>query len=191
MDTDPWDEAAHGWDTDPMVRAYAEAAYASLVGVTELSPAHRVLDFGCGTGLLTERLAAHVAEVVAVDRSPVMIQHLSAKQLPNVRAVAGQDLAALEPLSFDLIVCSSVCAFLDDYPGTVRSLVQALAPGGRFVQWDWELDPASDEPHGLSRGAIRRALAGAGLDGVTVETAFDIPAGEHRMRPLMGTGVRA
>ena len=47
---------------------------------------------------------------------------------------------------YDLIVCSSVCAFVDDYPGVVRQLVSSMMPGGLFVQWDWELDPRDDEP---------------------------------------------
>lgn len=189
-----WDEMAAGWDNDPAVLAYANAAWTSLEERVEVSQQARVLDFGCGTGLLTERLAPRVQEVVAVDASSEMIEVLQAKELPNVSAFVAQwtpgvaldDSITRAP--FELIVCSSVCAFLDDYPGAVTMLAGLLAPGGCFVQWDWELDPADEEPYGLTSAAITEALEGAGLEVVSVGIGFDIPFEEHRMRPLMGIG---
>lgn len=194
--TDSWAEAAVTWDDDPVVVAYADAALASLLAAVRVGAHTRVLDFGCGTGLLTERLATRVGEVVAVDASPAMVQVLAAKALPNVRhGVArwspesiADDQLAVGP--FDLIVCSSVCAFLDDYPGTVAMLADRLAPHGFFVQWDWELDPGAAEPFGLTSERITRALAGAGLEVVSVGIGFDVPVEDQRMRPLMGVGRR-
>lgn len=194
--TDEWAEHAGSWDDDPVVVAYADAAFTSLRAAVELSTDARVLDFGCGTGLLTERLAPHVRSVVAVDTSPAMIAVLEAKALADVQAAVRAwtpETLAADPLAaepFDLIVCSSVCAFLPDYPGAVAMLADRLAPGGHFVQWDWELDPAADEPFGLSAEQIARALEDAGLAVVSVGTGFDIPIEDQRMRPLMGVGRR-
>jgi len=86
----------------------------------------------------------------------------------------------------DLIVCSSVCAFLDDYPATVIDLTSRLAGGGFFVQWDWER--TADDDHGLSRDQIRHALTAAGLQAVEVGIGFEVTAEGHSMAPLMGTG---
>ena len=83
---DPWAEQAPSWDSDPVVRAYADAAWSSLRAHGEPRAGARVLDFGCGTGLLSERMAPHVAEVIAVDASPAMVAVLSEKRIPNVRA---------------------------------------------------------------------------------------------------------
>ncbi len=176
--------------------AYADAAWASLRAAVPVRSDARVLDFGCGTGLLTERLAPHVKEIVAVDASPAMVEVLTAKGLDNVRAgVAGwtpetlsNDELADGP--FDLVVCSSVCAFLDDYPGTVAMLAQRIAVEGYFVQWDWELDPTADEPFGLTAERIKSALEDAGLQVVSVGTGFDVPIEAQHMRPLMGIGKR-
>ena len=120
--TDMWDSEAAGWDANPAVVTYAGGAWTSLRAAVSLAADMRVLDFGCGTGLLTERIVPHVGEVVAVDASQAMIDVLAAKALPNVRAAArrwtpetiARDELAGEP--FDLVVCSSVCAFLEDYP---------------------------------------------------------------------------
>ncbi len=193
---DSWAEQAATWDKDPTVVAYANAAYASLFASVALGPDTRVLDFGCGTGLLTERLAPRVREVVAVDASPAMVAVLARKGFVNVRFGVAKwtpetirnDELATGP--FDLIVCSSVCAFLDDYPAAVAMLADRLAPDGYFVQWDWELDAAAAEPFGLTAEDITKALRGAGLQVVSVGIGFDVPVEDQHMRPLMGVGRR-
>lgn len=189
-----WDDAAATWDDDPAVQAYSRAAFQSLLALLEergrTLEGARVLDFGCGTGLLTAAMAERAAHVTGLDLSRPMIDVLAAKSLPNVTALTGslQD-HALPP--FDLITCSSVLAFVDDYPATVAALGARLAPGGLLVQWDWELDPTAEEPFGLARGTIQQALGAAGLSEVTVRVGFDVPFEQMRMRPLLGFGLRA
>ena len=118
------------------------------------------------------------------------IEHLA---LTNVQITTDDILHAMANSElfgtpFDLIVCSSVCAFLDDYPATVGTLARMLRPGGLFVQWDWELDPNAKEPFGLTRRQIKETLASSGLEAIQVETAFEVPMGDETMRPLMGAG---
>ena len=195
-EADAWSKEASTWDDNPGVVAYADAAWASLQSAVSLRSDSRVLDFGCGTGLLTERIAPHVQDVIAVDASSAMVDVLAAKELPNVRYGSRRwtpETIASDPLAatpFDLVVCSSVCAFLDDYPAAVAMLAARLQAGGYFVQWDWEFDPAAEEPFGLSKDGIASAMQAAGLEVVSVGVGFEIPFGEHMMRPLMGIGRR-
>ena len=56
---------------------------------------------------------------------------------------------------------------------------------------DWELDPDAVEAFGLTADGIAQALRGAGLQVVSVATAFDVAIEGERMRPLMGIGRRA
>lgn len=190
-----WDDFADGWDDDEAARAYAAAAFESLETMLEQQGATiddtRICDFGCGTGLLTERLADRAAEVIAVDSSPKMLDVLRSKVdqqgWSNVRP------APVPPTAdegLDLIVCSSVCSFLDDYATTVRDLAELLRPGGRFVQWDWERDESDVDGHGLTGSEIQNALSAAGLDNVSVAVGFEVVLGEQMMRPLMGHGRR-
>lgn len=197
-----WDSYAEGWDEDEGARAYAAAASESLTRLCSRRGIRlegaRVLDFGCGTGLLTEKLAPVCASVVALDTSPRMIECLEAKierrGLANVSTTTdGLDQAIADSASplrgpFDLIVCSSVCSFLDDYPATALQLAQLLGAGGLFVQWDWEREPAAEDTDGLTRAEVRDALAAAGLVEIEVATAFEVPAQGTTMRPLMGAG---
>lgn len=188
-----WDDAAATWDDDPMVQTYSRAAFRSLQDVLAARGASlagaRVLDFGCGTGLLTAAIAAEAGAVIGFDISAAMLAVLDQKGLPNVTTASG-DVGALGA-TVDLITCSSVCAFLPDYPGTIRQLAEKLAPGGLLVQWDWELDPSAEEPYGLRREDVRAALSAAGLEEIVVDTGFREPAGEHVMAPLRGVGQKS
>ena len=54
-----WDEFAAGWNDDPAAVSYSRAAHGSLIDILDQrgrSVAGTVLDFGCGTGLLTEQI---------------------------------------------------------------------------------------------------------------------------------------
>lgn len=194
-----WDDEAATWDDQAPVQAYAGAAWRSLQEVCAARglalDGARVLDFGCGTGLLTGMVAERAAHVVGLDVSPAMLEVLEGKGLGNVRTVLGElaeaiDGGALPDAAFDLVICSSVCAFVPDYEATAALLATRLAPSGLLVQWDWELDPADEEPMGLSRDAIRSALEGAGLLDVVVDVGFREPFEDVFMAPLRGVGRR-
>lgn len=192
---DEWAEYAPTWDADPGARLYAEAAFGSLgelLARADVSLAGcGVLDFGAGTGLLTERLADAGASVVAVDTSAAMIGVLRAKIADRGWTSVTADVELPHPSErFGLVVCSSVCSFLDDYPGTAKDLAGRLDPGGLFVQWDWERPADEEDGHGLSRAEISAALVGAGLVDVAVDVGFTVSFEDQTMAPVMGSGRR-
>ncbi len=185
-----WDEISETWDQDDETRAYAAAAYASLLEIltdfdSSLGQA-RVIDFGCGTGLLTEKLVAAGASVFGVDTSQPMLDVLDAKV--KARGWTGVQTGLVLPpdSGFDLVVCSSVCSFLSDYPAKAAELVSLLVPGGVFVQWDWER--RADHDGGLSRSEIEATLGHVGLVDVSVSPSFRISIRGEEMTPLVGAG---
>lgn len=185
-----WDESADGWDEDEATRAYAAGAFASLVELMEPETlfGKAVLDFGCGTGLLIEHLVVvGAAQVHGVDTSSAMLAVLDNKIVDRGwSSVATSQVIPADLAGFDVVVCSSVLAFVDDYPATVEVLVQQLKPSGYFVQWDWER--AGDDPHGFTRAEMVDALERAGLDDVAADVGFEASAHGQTMRPLMGVG---
>ena len=133
MTDNEWDEYAGGWDTNRSTTVYANCAFAELLKITELA-ALSVFDFGCGTGLLSERMSPEVSHIVALDSSAKMIERLKQKALPNVFPIAEfltGDLIRRNSLmhqKFDLITASSVCAFLPDYKADLSLLRSILKP---------------------------------------------------------------
>ena len=192
--SDSWDAEAAAWDDDPAARAYATAAMRSLRTALDgrgirLGGA-RICDFGCGTGLLTEQLVDLAESIDSIDTSTAMLGVLDAKI--EARGWTNVRLSTDIPTSqgeHELVVCSSVCSFLDDYPGTTQRLSELVRPGGVFVQWDWEREGVDE--HGLTRTEIRESMASAGLIGLHIDTAFEVEFEGHTMRPLIGLGQRS
>lgn len=164
-----WNDSAEGWDEQPGVRDYAENVFKSLSAHFKLKSNQRVLDFGCGTGLLLEKLAPLVHQVVAVDSSKKMVETLSKKKIPNVFPLVidlSRDTIKTEQLlsggKFDLIVVASVFLFVKNYEDTLGLLKSLLTCGGKIVQWDW-LASSAEGGFGLSEERVRTAYANCGM----------------------------
>ncbi|MDF1671794.1 MAG: class I SAM-dependent methyltransferase [Roseovarius sp.] len=193
-----WDEHAENWDDDADAKFYAEQTFASLnelLNIRDTSwKSKRVLDFGCGTGLLAAKIAPHVKKVVAVDTSEKMIAALTRKRIQNVTTIHADVLDSNfqhegNCLSdFDLVYASSVCSFLTSYEHAVAVLTRALKQGGHFVQWDWQA--STEDGFGLTENQISNALTRARLSSVRVQPTFAIHADGQTMPVLIGTGVR-
>jgi trans-aconitate methyltransferase len=102
--------------------------------VTWLGPraGERILDLGCGTGTLTERIAHEGASVTGVDRSPQMIESARAKYVDlRFEVEDGQDLEYAG--EFDAVFSNAALHWMPRAEDVVRGVERALVPGGRFV----------------------------------------------------------
>ncbi len=115
---------------------YAQAAHfvPALGGaVLELlapMPGEHILDLGCGDGVLTEKIAAAGAAVVAVDAAPDMVAAARARGL-DARVVAGQNLAF--DSEFDAVFSNAALHWMRAPEKVLAGVHRALKPGGRFV----------------------------------------------------------
>ena len=105
----------------------------------------RVLEVGCGPGLLSTELAAvHDLEVTGLDLDPAMIELAAANAARSAVGGARQaafvvgDVAALpfEDGSFDLVVSTFSMHHWSDRAGAMAEIARVLAPGGRALIWD-------------------------------------------------------
>ena len=106
-------------------------------GIAELS-GKRVLDVGCGGGILSEAMAGLGAEVTGIDLSDQALQvaqlHLlESKANVTYRKVAVEELAREQPASFDVVTCMEVLEHIPQPAKHVAACVQMLKPGGHAV----------------------------------------------------------
>ncbi len=101
-----------------------------------LNPSDRVLEFACGTGLITQRLAPHVSHLRGIDISSKMadIAREKTRALPNTE-ITNTDLfdPCLKPASFDAVAAYNVLLYLPDLPASLARIRELLKPGGLFL----------------------------------------------------------
>ncbi|MEO1020178.1 MAG: methyltransferase domain-containing protein [Pseudomonadota bacterium] len=90
----------------------------------------RILDLGCGDGVLTERLLACDAEVVGVDGDPRMTEAARARGL-DAHLMDGQQLSFTE--EFDAVFSNAALHWMRNADAVSNGAYRALRPGGRFV----------------------------------------------------------
>ncbi|NLV40938.1 MAG: methyltransferase domain-containing protein [Candidatus Hydrogenedentes bacterium] len=172
-----FDKEAAAWDDNPVRVKLAEELARALCAAVPLTPDMRVLDFGCGTGLVTLRVAPRVASVTGADTSQGMLDVLTAKAaaagwVTVFPFLIGPD-GALPGETYDLVMSSMALHHVEDIPALLRALHARLAPGGRLCVIDLEpddgqfhADPAGVFHNGFDRGALRKQLSAAGFKGV-------------------------
>jgi 2-polyprenyl-6-hydroxyphenyl methylase/3-demethylubiquinone-9 3-methyltransferase len=117
-------------DLNPPRLDYIEAR-ASLAG-------RRVLDVGCGGGLLAEGMARRGARVTGIDRAPGALEVARLHALETgiaveYRQIAAESLADAEPGSYDLVTCLEMLEHVPDPPAVVAALARLVRPGGDVV----------------------------------------------------------
>lgn len=97
----------------------------------------RVLDVGCGTGLLTEHIAELVGSagrVLGIDPLPLRIEVAKTKARTNLAFDVGDanNLSALPQAGFDVVILNAVFHWLPDKPRALGQFAHVLRPGGRI-----------------------------------------------------------
>jgi SAM-dependent methyltransferase len=165
--------------------ALAERAVVAFAGSRPV----RVLDAGCGDGLLALALAARHPgwTLTGMDLREELLR--GARERAANRGLANASLQAADPTrplpdsGFDVVMALECLGEIPDDRGALRSMAGALAPGGLFVvqapDRDWKpvLKGSAgiwrDEVrHGYSREELGDALAEAGLEGIGIEPTF-------------------
>ena len=178
-----FDAAAATWDENPGRVKMAHDVARAIIGATKPGPDMDVLDFGCGTGLLTLALQPHVRTITAVDSSRGMLDVLDAKiksrSLTNVRTrLVDLDRGNELPGPVDLVVSSMTFHHIPDVEMLLNRIAGVLRPGGKIAIADLDSDEGkfhdSNEGvfhNGFDRFAMMKYFEAAGFSSVQNRTA--------------------
>ena len=127
------------WDPNGPQRPLHELNPARLAYISDRTRlrAARVLDVGCGAGLLSEALARQGAQVTALDLAPELIEiaklHLLESGLTvDYRLQSVEAIAVEMPGVFDAITCMEMLEHVPDPGSVLQACATLLKPGGKL-----------------------------------------------------------
>lgn len=184
-DTRRFDHVAATWDEDASRVNLASAIADAIARQVGLAPTMDVLDFGCGTGLLTLALLPRVGRVTGADTSTGMLDVLERKarerELTSVATILlrPDDSDSLAG-DYDLIVSSMTLHHVADPAILFARFRGHLRPGGRIALADLDREDGTfhkpeitDVFHaGFDRAELKALLTKAGFDDLADTTAF-------------------
>jgi len=181
-----FNKEAATYDAVPARVQLASDVADAILDTVEVTPDMEVMDFGCGTGLVSVRLQSLVRSVTCVDSAPGMLDVLEAKTreqgIDNMK-MRCVDIASGGRLvgRYDLIVTSMTLHHIEDVDALLAQFAEVLAEGGRACIADLDLeggkfhaDATGVYHNGFDRAALRRSLEQASFEDVRERTAATV-----------------
>ncbi len=148
-----FNQAARQWDNPEKIERAKVYARAIKKKVRFPKPI-RLLDLGCGTGLLSFEFREEACAILGVDTSSEMLAVFSEKGVPGAQALEldleAQDLEGHG--QFDLVVSSLAFHHFANPLGVLRSLKKVLAPEGRIAVVDLDREDGSFHANPQAQG---------------------------------------
>lgn len=132
------DLAHRWWDMEGEFRPLHQINPLRLAWIKSLCPLDnlKVLDVGCGGGVLSDAMARAGAQVTGIDLAAKALRvaqlHALEAQTPNVnyREISAEALAHEQPGTFDMVTCMEMLEHVPDPASVVRACAALVKPGG-------------------------------------------------------------
>jgi 2-polyprenyl-3-methyl-5-hydroxy-6-metoxy-1,4-benzoquinol methylase len=181
-----FDKEAATWDENPVRIKLAHDVAGAIISEARLTTEMEVLDFGCGTGLVTLQLQPLVKAITGADSSQGMLAVLEAKTkkqgLANVRTqLVDFEHGGKVTGAFDLVVSSMTMHHVPDTAALFRQFYDLLKPGGSLSVADLDKEDGSFHAdntgvfhYGFDRPRLKNLLEAAGFSDVRDTTGARI-----------------
>ncbi len=131
------DLAHRWWDPSSEFRPLHEINPLRLAWIDGKAPlaGRRVLDVGCGGGILAEAMARRGAQVKGIDLADkslkvAQLHALESGVAVSYEAIAAEALSEREPASYDIVTCMEMLEHVPDPASTVAACARLVKPGG-------------------------------------------------------------
>ena len=184
------------WDENParvkMAQDVAHAISEQIMLTSEMD----VLDFGCGTGLLTMLIQPMVHSITGIDNSQGMLDVFNSKvtklNLENAKSLL-VDLDKGDKLTgnYDLVISNMTLHHITDIGSLFSQFYKVIKPGGFLSLSDLDLEKGNFHKdntgvfhHGFSREDLKKTFENAGFENITDTTAAEItkPISDGKMK---------
>ena len=144
---------------------FAPWAHEVIERARPIGPSDRILDLGCGTGivarLLHERLGG-ATRIAGLDANAGMLE-MARRVAPQLQWHEGNAMQLpFADASFELVVCQQMLQFVPDRAAALREVRRVLVPGGRLVLATWR--PRDEQPLYETLGTIAERHLGHAVD---------------------------
>jgi 2-polyprenyl-6-hydroxyphenyl methylase/3-demethylubiquinone-9 3-methyltransferase len=136
---DKFSQLAHRWwDTQSEFKPLHDINPLRLEWISRLAgglKGKKVVDVGCGGGILSESMAQQGASVTGIDLAEKPLKVAKLHQLESgvqvdYRLIAAEELAAAEPDSFDVVTCMEMLEHVPDPVSVMTACARMVKPGG-------------------------------------------------------------
>lgn len=132
------DLAHRWWDTESEFRPLHQINPLRLAWIDDIVQVEgkRIVDIGCGGGILADAMARKGADVLGIDLATKALKvaqlHALEAQTTGVsyREISAEALAAEQPGSFDVVTCMEMLEHVPDPSSVVRACATLVKPGG-------------------------------------------------------------
>lgn len=132
------DLAHRWWDPESEFRPLHQINPLRLAWIEGMAPlaGRRVLDVGCGGGILSDSMARQGADVTGIDLSSKALKVAQLHALEagttqvSYREISAEAMAQEQPASFDVVTCMEMLEHVPDPASVVRACAELVKPGG-------------------------------------------------------------
>jgi 2-polyprenyl-6-hydroxyphenyl methylase/3-demethylubiquinone-9 3-methyltransferase len=129
--------ASRWWDPESEFRPLHEINPLRLDWINKQVPlaGKKVIDIGCGGGILSESMAIQGASVTGIDMAPTPLQvaklHLKeTAQQVDYQQITAEEMSDKHPAEFDVVTCMEMLEHVPDPASVVKACAKLVKPGG-------------------------------------------------------------
>lgn len=178
MENNIFEQLAKKYDTEKQIEL-AKVIVKEVRLELQDSKSKSLIDYGCGTGLISLELSEQVDSVLLVDSSKEMLgvvkTKISKRGITNSKVLLSDFTKSTPELNTDIVLMSLVLLHIPDTKKILRELFSILNDGGKLIIVDFDKNDKVNHPkvhNGFSHENLKRVLSEMGFKSIKIKTFY-------------------